>query len=328
LHNFKKINADDERAITMPQEATSTGLVEETEPKTSEKVEEQKTQDTSVPEGEATTPKKTDGAETSKEEVTKASDTLQTEPDLKDFLPDTEHNQGMQKRIDKLTAKNKMLMEKLEEQSIQQNEKSKEGKPKYTVEQLKGALRQARENGDIDLEMEVLSYMNESTKEELRNEYVSEKTNAQKQQELAVQEWKEVLNQYGYLASDTQPEMYPGARKDLNIQDPKSLLQSLAKELYKDPKYNFYGGQRLAVADALGIILRKKTNSQDSAESMRLKRQLEKEKMKTAPVSGDSEGGGGDISQPTGLMPADDKLAQYVEERRNQKEKADRGPGA
>jgi hypothetical protein len=79
------------------------------------------------------------------------------------------------------------------------------------------------------------------------------------------------------------------------------------------------------MTDALARIMEKRLNSSDNPESIRLKKQLEKERMKNSFVSGDSEGGGSEQTAPTGLLHPSDKLAQYVAERRATREKADLG---
>jgi len=291
-----------------------------------EKVELDK-EATSTASSEATTETKVDVAVAEASETAEVSDaSVPAEDDISEFLPQvdkTEQNVGMQKRIDKLTAK---LREAEEERDALKQEVVKKpaesgSKPKYTKEQLKGAMAKAIAEQDHELMMDIQEYMVEQAKEELRNEYLGEKTQVVRQNEEAVREWQEVVKLYGHFGQ-SKVEVFPGSSKELNILDPKSKLRLLSEKLWEDPKYRYFGGRKAAMTDALAIIMQKRTNTSDSPESIRLKKQLEREKMKNSPVSGDSERGGSETS--TGGQ-SKDKLTSYFEERQAAKEKADRG---
>jgi hypothetical protein len=281
---------------------------------------------TSTTSAEATTAAKVDAAvaEVSVETADVSDASVPADDDISEFLPQVakeEPNIGMQKRIDKLTAQKKELEEKLREVEESKPKETEVKKTRYTKEQLKGAMAKAIAEQDHELMMDIQEYMVEQAKDDLRNEYLGEKTQVVRQNEEAVKEWKDVVNLYGHFGTATT-EVYPGSKKDLNIQDPKSKLRLLSERLWEDPKYHYFGGRKAAMTDALAIIMQKRTNTSESPESIRLKKQLEREKMKNSPVSGDSEGGGSETSSGG---QSKDKLSQYVEERRTLREKADRG---
>lgn len=265
----------------------------------------------------------------------KAEDASATDSadELKDFLPEVaeeDEKSNVQKRIDKLTAQLKQLKEENEELKNTVAPEGEKKKPRYTPEQLKGAIGKAMQEQDHDLMMEVIQYAVETAKEDLRNEYTGEITKEQEVKKAIAAEWADVLKRYDYLASPNQPELYAGARKDLDLKNQKSLLFRLASELYTNPQtaqeYRYKGGQRQAVADALTQILRKKTNPSESGEALKLKKQLDKERMKNSFSTTDAEGEASDLGggEP---QTSQDKLAKFISERKKYHNERSRGTG-
>jgi hypothetical protein len=301
--------------------ATSTELDD-----TQEKVSEVPSSDSS-PETKTTG---TEGASTTPKEESEASVTAEAD-ELAEFLPKNEEAEknNVQKRIDKLTAQIKQLREENEELKTTVSKPTDEKKKtKYTMEQLKGALQKARAEGDIDLEMDVLAYMKESTKDEIIDMYQGEQSRVSEAQKQIAEEWHDVLRRYDYLAAEKQPELYPGSKKDLNLKDQKSLLFRLASALFTDPQtaqeYRYKGGQRQAVADALTQILRKRTNPSETSETLKLKKQLDKERMKNSFGSTDAEAdsaGEGTVTAPVS------KIDAYIQEQKTLKAKRNPGTG-
>lgn len=254
--------------------------------------------------------------------------------ELKDFLPEVspdDEKSNVQKRIDKLTAQLKQLKEENEElKNTVIPETKTEKKPRYTPEQLKGAVNKAIAEQDADLLFDVVQYAVETAKEDLRSEYTGEQTKAQEVQKAIAMEWNDVLKRYDYLASPNQPELYAGARKDLDLKNPKSLLFRLASELYTSERtaaeYRYRGGQRQAVADALTQILRKKTNPSESGEALKLKKQLDKERMKNsfAPTDAEGETSDSSLEEPQSHQ---DKLAKFISDRKKYHNERSRGTG-
>lgn len=276
-----------------------------------------------------------DGTDVKDASGAKAEDASATDSadELKDFLPEVdseEEKSNVQKRIDKLTAQLKQLKEENEELKNTVAPEGEKKKARYTPEQLKGAVSKAIAEQDADLLFDVMQYAVETAKEDLRNEYTGELTKEQEVKKAIAQEWNDVLKRYDYLASPNQPELYQGARKDLDLKNPKSLLFRLASELYTNPQtaqeYRYKGGQRQAVADALTQILRKKTNPSESGEAQKLKKQLDKERMKNSFSTTDAEGEATDLGggEPQSHQ---DKLAKFIAEKKKYHNERARGTG-
>ena len=158
--------------------------------------------------------------------------------ELEDFDGDEpEHKSGERKRIDKLTAQLRAMEEKLATAEEKQPEANKQTeKPKFSRGQLQKAIEDGIDKGDSNLILEVFEYMAESTEQKLRNEYVSEQQKTVKAQEQKVQEWTSLVEDNSYLWEDGETEIYKGARKELDLTNPKSLLKQLATQIYLDPK--------------------------------------------------------------------------------------------
>lgn len=231
------------------------------------------------------------------ESTAKESDGKDIKSELDAILSEDEEvpvkKDGVQKRIDKLTAEKKALQEKLERLESEKGEKS-ETETNYTDEQLKRALRKAMDESDPDLVYEIMDYRVKQAKKELRDEYQSEQKKQLETANTIKKEWAQICDNYDYLSSQEERELYPGARKELNIKDNMSLLYQVALSLYnseEDDVRDYYrrpGGQKLAVADALQLILRKKRDKLGTGKEKNLEKKLAKEKRKSSLGSGES----------------------------------------
>lgn len=235
---------------------------------------------------------------------------------LSEFTKPTEAKKdNVQKRIDQLTAQLKELKAENEKLKVPTNEPSKP--VKYTDDQLKAALRKATDEGDSDLQWEIMKYMKEQSKQELIDMYTEEKNSVMNARKSIDHEWSRVVNDYGKAWDDgSGKEIYEGAKDELNLFD-GSLLYRLAQDMYKNSVdengnsiYFYQGGQRQAVADALNRILKKRRLGSDP-EKRKLERSLAKAKRKGSIASTSSSDG-----QATRVKSTGDSLADYVAERK------------
>ena len=245
--------------------------------------------------------------------------------EVDELIQETSKKDNVQKRIDALTAKIKTLEE--ENITLKNVDLINKGKdPEYTDAQLRVAYKKAFDEGDAALADEIQSYREKRLEERLIKKYEEAEKSKVEQVNRVQQEWGTVVNDFSYLADQNEPEYYRGSHLDLNLKDPNSLLYKVALALYgiDDPHlrkvYQSPGGQRLAVADALARILRKKGNSPQDGEKKKLKRQLTREKMKHS-LSGSNAL---DVEK-TSKKPKSDKeeYDSYIEERK--KFRQDRG---
>lgn len=253
-----------------------------------------------------------DGIEPEAEKDENAEQADEVEELLKE-APEDKSN--VQKRIDKLTAEKKALEERLSK--LEKRPETKEA-AKYTDDQLKVALRKAMDDGDSDLVWDIMNYKNKQVKEELIKAYEDEKSKNAEGYNAIVNEWNHVTNAYAKYADTKVPEIYPGSHKDLNVKDATSLLYQVAMVLYssEDPEKSAYyrqpGGQKLAVSDALTMIIsRKGTRTKDSEKAL-LKKQLLKEKRKKNVVG---SGSSGEEEVAPRNMRDEDILADVINER-------------
>jgi hypothetical protein len=220
---------------------------------------------------------------------------------------------GVQKRIDKLVAEKKALEERLDK--IEQRSTSKT--PEYTEEQLKRAMEKAMSEGDSSLMWEIIDYRVRKEKESALAEERKRSEEASKAQQRTAQEWFSVVEEYEHFADNSEPELFKGSHRDLNIKDSKSLLMQVATKLYQDPnraeRYRKEGGQRLAISDAIRFIIRKKNASVSSKETDQLKRKLAKEKRKSSVSSGSAVKKESPVIRSRGSA-----LDDYLSERRNE----------
>ena len=259
-------------------------------------------------------------AEASDEAESSEVENTDDEEDITDII---KKKSGAQKRIDKLTAQNKELMERLDKL---ESSRSEEGKKPYTEAQLRAALKKGLEEQDHDLIADIIDYRVNSVKDSLRKEYRDEQKAAVKKQNDAAKEWTDTVDTYGYLSDNKKAELYPGSHEELNIKNNSSYLFKEASKLYgsADPDlfelYHRPGGQARAVTDALTTILQRRGGIKPTnKEADRLKKKLAKEKRKNslaAPEAEKTEEVG-----PTRPLTDKERIDEHVNERKKAKNK-------
>lgn len=281
---------------------------DETAQPLAEEAKEAVKEETSDASAEESTAEKTDGETIDEKSVEEEIDAILEEDDTK--------KDGVQRRIDKLVAEKKAKDERIAELEARLNEKvEKKEEPKYTEEQLKRALNKAIAEGDADLVWEIQQYQLKQVKDELKNEYTSEQKRMRETAERIAQEWNNTVEQYQYLAKE---ELYPRSTQELDITNQNSLLYQVALKLFTDPQlrsvYQVPGGQKLAVADALQQIIRKRKVNAGSSDAELLKRKLAKEKRKSSLGTGESLKE--DAPPPRKPGSEKERLDDYINERK------------
>ena len=240
---------------------------------------------------------------------------------LDDFEEPEEKKSGVQKRIDKLVAGKKASDERTRvlEEKLSRLEQGKQGDvPEYSEAQLRAALDKAVEQGDSNLMWEIQDYREKRFEKRMEEKYLKYHQGPIEAQKRQNQEWSTIVEEYSYLSDSEEPELFKGSHRDLNVKDTNSTVYKLASKLYLDPerveRYQKDGGQRLAVSDAVRMILRKKNAKVQSKETKILKRQLVKEKQKSSVSSGKAVKA--DSSKPISHKTS---LEEYMAERKKHK---------
>jgi hypothetical protein len=163
---------------------------------------------------------------------------------------------------------------------------------------------------------EIVDYRVKKEKESALAEERKRMEDTSKAQQRHTQEWFSVVEEYEHFSDNTEPELFKGSHRDLNVKDNKSLLMQVATKLYQDPnrsdRYRKEGGQRLAISDAIRYIIRKKNSSVSSKETAQLKRKLAKEKRKSSVSSGSAVKKEAPVIRSRGSS-----LDDYLHERKN-----------
>lgn len=302
-------------AAKATEEAESSSATEEQEG--ADPIAEEESSESSE---ESSTSENTD--ESSEEEAGAESEEGE-ESELDKILKDGKKEDNVQKRINQLTAQLKEL--KAENQKLQSKEPSKE--PVYTEGQLKAAMKKAVEEGDADLIWDIIDYKSKQTEKDLVKRYEEEKRTTTEQYQKINNEWQKVTMDYSRVWEDEKGrEIYPGAKRDLDITSEKSLLYQLATEYYHtvdddgSRPYSSQGGQKAAVADALSAILRRKKISPVDNDKKKLERQLAKAKRQKALAGAGSSEGESPASKGRPKSDAD-ALAEYIAERNEHRNK-------
>lgn len=253
-----------------------------------------------------------------------------------------EHKTGLEKRVDKLTAK---VYEKDDEiaQLRKENEALKTRTdldnlgeikpPKYTDEDLDRAFQNLSDDydksGSMDFRLlqDIIKARESNLEYKLYSRYEQEQTRNQQQAKQNKQEWASVVETYDYLADPNEPELYVGAKQELNINDPNSALFIVAKAIYEDPtpsavqKYRKQGGMQIAVADALKRILSKrKGRIAEGKDGAKLKRRLAKTKVKNSigPTSAQKAENNATPKKPKTQK---DEFSEYMSDRKGHRKK-------
>jgi len=238
-----------------------------------------------------------------------------------------EKKDPIQKRIDRLVAEKKAAEERLIalEAKFEASQDTKSEKTSYSRQQLNTAMKKAMEDGDYDLMNEIFDYKVGQVEEKLKTEYETEQKKVIDRTNDAKMEWEDVRGRYSYLSDDAEAEIYPGARAELNLNNQNSILYQLSAYLFNNPDektrkyYQQRGGQKLAVADALSQILKKRRGlTPKNKEATLLKKELAKEKRKKS-LGGGSPGKQEDNS-PKRPLTSKEALDGYIEDRKKWKD--------
>ena len=125
-------------------------------------------------------------------------------------------------------------------------------------------MAKAIDDGDARLIMEINQYMVEKAKRELKDEYMQERRSQEEQAKQQTIEWNQIRDEYKEFSNPSEPEVFANSQRDLDINNPHSLLVQLAQKLYmseeedKMTRYRRPGGMQLAVSDAFKLILQRK----------------------------------------------------------------------
>lgn len=310
-----------ELEVTEETEATET---------TEESSEEKETPEIPEEGGEVTeddfTPKTDDEGEEGETSLSPEEDATSKEGDdkgqvdelsLDDFAePEEEKKSGVQKRIDRLVAEKKSLEERLSK--LEQAPKKDDNQPEYSEAQLRAAMAKAVEENDANLMYEIMDYRVKKAQKEAIDGEKKRQSELYDAQQRHQREWTSAVDEYSYLADTEDPELFKGSHRELNINDPQSMLYRLAAKLYNDKeraeRYGKDGGQRLAISDALRMILRKRNTKAESKENKLLKRKLAKEKQKSSVSSGKAV-----KAEKSAPISHKTSLESYLEERKKAK---------
>ena len=261
------------------------------------------------------------------EKIDDETDDTETD-ELDSFLnePKAEEKDGVQKRIDKLTAEKYQLKAELDEYKSKDRSNKPPEERVYTEVELDSAERKAFVDNDYDLMLTVRKEREKNLKSSLRKEYLDEQRKQQESYARTQSEWAEVKDSYQYLSAPMKPEIYTGSREELNIGNPTSNLVRLARALYSMDRnkvaellgysrdYSSQGGQERAVADALRLILdKRRTQKSDSPKTRMLQKQLTREKRKSS--LGSPGGQKAEDTTPKKPQSPDEILKEYVDER-------------
>lgn len=320
-------------ADKIKQEATEDkGLAE---PKTSEQSED--TEDTSQPlEADATSEEKSDGdtgkeeslegtSEDTGEETSEETEESDNEESIEDYLKEGDDKKsGVQKRIDRLTAEKKAAEERIAEfekkmsdmeEKLTEKEASDifdEKLPDYTPQQVNEALQKAVDDGDSRLINEIMDYKVKKGQQEAFKRIEKQRQEAIKKQQAHVKEWQTIVEDFSDYAEED---------KNFDLSNQQSTLYQLAAKLFNDPsrkkRYHKDGGQRLAVVDALHLIIKKRRGK--SSDSKTLEKKLAKERRKSSVSSGKTVKK--EDKKPKPSSPKS-KLDEYLSSRQKHKQKA------
>lgn len=236
----------------------------------------------------------------------KPEEKVKTEPEKKEGSekePEPNEEEKLkakiQKRIGKEVAKRKTLEEQIAEKDAEierlrseratpkESGKPSEGENKEpTDDEIKAALKKAREEGDVDFEFQILDYISERKAKREREEALKEINSNNKKSQERAQQWGEIVQDYSVVDDDgNEIKDHP-----LNLNNENSRLYKTAKALYADEnlrKERYSRGSemeniRRAVSDAyieltkMGVGLRKEEKPKDDKPSVkeRMKKSL------------------------------------------------------
>ncbi|MCZ6702557.1 MAG: hypothetical protein O6940_05895 [Ignavibacteria bacterium] len=282
----------------------------------------------------------TDNIQVENQNVTQEQDndiSVKSEQDQMGFgknenVPKNENNikiPGYEKRINKLTARNKAGEERISElearisqlsrETLTRNEAEDNSKKEPSISQIQSEIQKVRSQimaGESSLEdgTNLNVYLDELREAHTKSILSTTKDEAMKNindQHEAVnrksQQWIEIVQDYG----------------EWGIEDSNSPLFKLAKAYFQAPqllqKYQNDGGMRLAIGDAFRDLQKdgELNINYKSYDNKSLKNQLAKEKMKNQLSIGDTPG----MENTQNLQTDEDFRSQAIKERINHSRK-------
>ena len=320
---IKATNADvRELAEESLNEDNLTGTVEETEEESEPLSDPSSDETTDVIEPSEETISDEDSEEADGTEVEVEDEDNNDLGELLDDVPTEEpegKKSGLEKRVAKLTKQSyekDAEIAKLKELATKEPAKKPEGKQKYTNAQLVTALEKAREDGDTELEIQIMQHISDAKADSVKAEY-----EAKDKAQLAVtqkmqEDWIAITDMFHY----DEVEMYPGSQAELNIKDNKSLVYRLSAELFQNHGFkDETNGMSKAVSEALRRILAKNKDSakpQKSSKEKQLEKKVKKLKRKTSSPSGSKSVKADPPKKASGLKSDTDKVSEAISEKK------------
>lgn len=266
----QKVTLETPKDTPMPKEVAETPQTSPDDQAVSVRSEIEKSvieENAKLPEPEVEEPSETE--EKKSEETPK--ETPRSETETKED-PVDRIKKSVQKRIDKEVAKRKTLEEQLAEKEAELESLRKSGqetksptdtKREPTDAEIQAALKKAREDGDVDFEVQILNYAIERKANQIadaRVKAIEERNSSQTAKQKKQQEDWIALNN-DYLVRDESGQV--DTNHPLSLTNQKGILYTTALSLYQDKElrselYNdpdTIQGFRRAVADAYREIM-------------------------------------------------------------------------
>lgn len=260
----------------------------------------------------------TEEPSTSPEETVESDEAVNPPIDLSDEDINKTYEEkktNIQKRLDRLTAEKKSAQEEAWEykqeleklkQEVETLKKPESKEKTYSDEQLKAALVKAREDGDVDLEFEIMQELKKNEVKKLEDVQNKKKIEEEAFRTKENEVWAQYVETFPY-SDDPQ----------LDLNDKNSLLLRYTSKLYQDnPKhYNKFGYYRLvqAVNDARDLILQSRISKINNKQTETLEKKLAREKLKNGLGGGVSGVDSGTTETAPRGNPVDDMLSERME---------------
>ena len=226
---------------------------------------------------------------------------------------------GFEKRIDKLTKQSyekDAEIARLKALANKEPAEKPEGKKTYTDAQLVKALEKAREEGDTELEIQIMQHISDAKAESVKADYEAKDIAQRAANEKMQNDWIAITDMFHY----DEVEIYPGSQTDLNIKNNTSLVYRLSAELFQNHGFkDEHNGMSKAVSEALRRILAKNKKSakpQKSSNEKQLEKKVKKLKRKTSSPSGTKTVKADPPKKETRLKSESDKVSDAISEKK------------
>jgi hypothetical protein len=244
----------------------------------------------------------------------------------------TRIKERIQKRIDKEVAKRKTLEEQLAETqaelaSLRNNVEKPKGesdkKAEPTDAEIMVALKKAREEGDVEFELQIIDYKTKREANRIADERIAKIQDEEKRKQEATQrqfnDWNNLQKDYSIYDDNGKVDM----SHPLNLANQNGLLYKTALSLYQDPelKKDFYAdpdqiaGFRRAVADAHKELLMQGIYKSKPKEVIEV---TPKQPKRPVQVLGDPDASGGEdnTQAPSNDLSDTEKVRLEIKNRR------------